>query len=68
MGIKKGPKETGTDGVVSYESAHLDDVESELVVMSGHSSQSNPLVVNEVRRILIEHLTEAIENGIVKSD
>jgi triacylglycerol esterase/lipase EstA (alpha/beta hydrolase family) len=65
MGVKKGPKEGGSDGVVSYESAHLDDVESELVVQSGHSSQSNPDVVNEVRRILIEHLAEAIDAGIV---
>jgi hypothetical protein len=59
MGIKKEPKETGSDGVVEYQSAHLDDVESELVIQSGHSSQSNPLVVREVRRILLEHLTEA---------
>jgi pimeloyl-ACP methyl ester carboxylesterase len=68
MGVKKGPKEEGTDGVVTYESAHLDDVESELVVESAHSSQSNPLVVREVRRILIEHLGEAIELGIVSPD
>jgi len=59
MGVKKEPKEGGGDGVVSYESAHLDDVKSELVVRSGHSSQSNPVVVREVRRILIEHLAEA---------
>jgi hypothetical protein len=68
MGVKKGPKEDGTDGVVSYRSAHLDDVESELVVASGHSSQSNPLVVREVRRILLEHLTQAIEAGIVEGE
>lgn len=61
MGVKKGPKEEGGDGVVSYKSAHLDDVESELVVESGHSSQSNPVVVSEVRRILIEHLEEAVD-------
>lgn len=65
MGVRKGPKEQGSDGVVSYQSAHLDDVESELVVQSGHSSQSNPLVVGEVRRILIEHLAEAIERQVV---
>ena len=63
MGVKKGPKEEGGDGVVSYQSAHLDDVESELVVQSGHSSQSNPVVIGEVRRILIEHLREAIGEG-----
>ena len=64
MGVRKGPKEEGSDGVVSYASAHLPDVESELVVKSGHSSQSNPVVIAEVRRILIEHLAEAIEEGV----
>ena len=42
IGVQKGPIEEGGDGVVSYESAHLDDVDSELVVKSGHSSQSIP--------------------------
>jgi hypothetical protein len=65
MGVKKGPIEDGGDGVVSYQSAHLDDVDSELVVQSGHSSQSNPLVIEEIRRILIEHLAEGAE-GIVE--
>jgi len=65
MGVKKGPIEDGGDGVVSYQSAHLDDVDSELVVQSGHSSQSNPLVIEEIRRILIEHLAEGTE-GIVE--
>jgi hypothetical protein len=47
-----GPIETGNDGVVQYSSAHIDEVESELVVRSGHSVQSNPRTVAEVRRIL----------------
>ncbi len=51
----EGPKEEGTDGVVAYESAHLDDVDSELVVRSGHSTQSNPHTIEEVRRILLLH-------------
>jgi pimeloyl-ACP methyl ester carboxylesterase len=63
MGIQKEPKESGGDGVVSYQSAHLDDVASELVVRSGHSSQSNPVVVMEVRRILLEHLAEMQARG-----
>jgi pimeloyl-ACP methyl ester carboxylesterase len=67
IGVKTGPKEEGTDGVVSYQSAHLDDVESELVVKSGHSSQSNPDVVSEVHRILIDHLKAAIDDGIIKA-
>lgn len=48
-----GPIETGNDGVVQYSSAHIDEAESELVVRSGHSVQSNPKTVAEVRRILL---------------
>jgi pimeloyl-ACP methyl ester carboxylesterase len=47
-----GPVEQGDDGVVKYESAHLDGVESELIVKSGHSTQGNPHTIEEVRRIL----------------
>lgn len=50
-----GPPEEGNDGVVEYKSAHLEDVESELVVRSGHSTQSTPETIEEVRRILYEH-------------
>ncbi len=46
----------GTDGVVKYESSHLDNVESERVVKSGHSVQSNPETIRELVRILKEHL------------
>lgn len=51
-----GPPEQGDDGVVKYSSAHIDGVESELVVRSGHSTQSMPETIEEVRRILYEHL------------
>mgnify|MGYP001178299697 CR=1 FL=1 len=50
-----GPVEKGDDGVVRYNSAHLDDAESELVVRSGHSTQSNPHAIEEIRKILYEH-------------
>jgi pimeloyl-ACP methyl ester carboxylesterase len=50
-----GPPELGGDGVVRYESAHVDGVDSELVVRSGHSAQDNPATIEEVRRILVEH-------------
>ena len=53
-----GPAETGEDGVVKYESARLEEAESELVVRSGHSVQANPAAINEVRRILLLHLQE----------
>ena len=42
-----------------YASAHLDDVESELVVRSGHSCQARPETILEVRRILVEHAAGA---------
>jgi pimeloyl-ACP methyl ester carboxylesterase len=54
-----GPPEEGSDGVVSYESAHIDGVESEFIVRSGHSAQSNPEVIQEVRRILLAHAARA---------
>jgi len=50
-----GPIEAGSDGVVEYKSAHVDGVESELVVRSGHSTQSDPRSIEEVRRILLAH-------------
>lgn len=51
----RGPIEDGNDGVVKYKSAHIDGVESELVVRSGHSTQGTPETIEEVRRILYEH-------------
>jgi hypothetical protein len=47
-----GPVEEGDDGVVKYRSAHIDGVASELVVHSGHSTQSEPETIQEVNRIL----------------
>ena len=50
----------GTDGVVSYESAHLDNVASELKVAADHQSVNrHPLSILEVRRILLDHLRDA---------
>jgi pimeloyl-ACP methyl ester carboxylesterase len=51
-----GDYHAGNDGVVEYTSAHLDGVESEFIVRSEHSCQGNPLTIEEVRRILLEHL------------
>jgi pimeloyl-ACP methyl ester carboxylesterase len=44
------------DGVVKYESAHIEGVASEKIVRSTHSTQSTPATILEVRRILYEHL------------
>lgn len=50
------PREKWTDGVVMYDSAHIDYAASELVVHSGHSTQGEPETIEEVRRILLLHI------------
>jgi len=52
----KGDLSRLNDTVVRYESAHLEGVESEKIVQSSHSMQSQPETILEVRRILREHL------------
>jgi pimeloyl-ACP methyl ester carboxylesterase len=62
--LQDGPLDTRDDGVVQYKSAHIDGVDSEAVIEhSDHSTQSNPLTVREVRRILLEHLSKACPQG-----
>lgn len=56
--LGNGPLTERSDGVVRYTSAHLEGVESELVVPSGHSVQANPMAIEEVRRILLQQLGE----------
>lgn len=51
-----GDYHQGKDGLVSYPSAHVDYVESEFIVRSFHSCQGKPPTIEEVRRILHEHL------------
>ena len=51
-----GPKEEGDDGVVAYKSAHIDEAVTEVVVHWSHSSQGRPEVIQEIKRILFEHL------------
>jgi len=54
--VLEPPIETGEDGVVKYSSAHIEPVDSELVILgSGHSAQGTPEAIEEVRRILYEH-------------
>jgi hypothetical protein len=49
----------GSDGIVSFDSAHLDNVNSEIVVNADHLTLTrHPLSVLEVHRILLEHLAD----------
>ena len=58
------PTASGSDGMVPYDSAHVDGVASELLVSSGHLCQDKPAVIREVRRILFEHEAQTLEmNG-----
>jgi hypothetical protein len=57
----EGAVENGNDKVVAYRSVHVDGVESELVVNSEHSAQSNPRTVEEVHRSLLWHAADTCE-------
>jgi hypothetical protein len=60
IAISKGdPQHNGRDGLVAYSSAHLDYVESEVIVHNSHTCLENPAAIEEVRRILHEHLITA---------
>jgi len=54
-----GDYHQGKDGLVTYASAHIDYAESEFIVRSYHSCQDKPPTIDEVRRILHEHLATA---------
>jgi pimeloyl-ACP methyl ester carboxylesterase len=52
----KGDTPDSSDGVVAYWSSHLEGAVSERIVPSHHSSHQSPEGIDEVRRILLEHL------------
>jgi len=53
------PPDGQSDGVVRYESAHLEGVDSEKIVYhSEHSTQGTPAAILEVKRILLKQLGE----------
>jgi hypothetical protein len=54
-----GDGEQGSDGVVPYQSSHLEGAVSELIVPSDHAATAHPLTVLEVKRILKLHLQQA---------
>jgi hypothetical protein len=55
------PLDEAGDGVVKYRSAHVEPVESELIVQSAHSGmQDKAATIEEVRRILLEHSAKSV--------
>lgn len=56
LGKRNSP--ASTDGVVRYQSSHLDSAVSERIVPYWHGCVERPEVVQEVMRVLREHLRE----------
>ncbi len=69
IGVAFGHGVKGSDGIVPYTSAHIDGVDSEVIVPAGHTTvHHHPRAVLEVMRILREHLREvraAPPSGVV---
>jgi pimeloyl-ACP methyl ester carboxylesterase len=49
------PADNRTDGLVTFDSAHVTGVASEKIIASGHLCQEHTETISEVRRILAEH-------------
>ena len=61
--LRPGPAEQTTDGVVPYSVRSLKGVESEKLVRSDHGVQKDGEAIQEVRRILREHIGLATETA-----
>ncbi|MHC5161652.1 MAG: hypothetical protein ACYSO4_00795 [Planctomycetota bacterium] len=60
IGTRKDDTGPGSsDGVVPYESSHIDFAVSERLVHSGHPAQQHPDAIDELKRILLLHLEES---------
>ena len=57
--IYERPGPGSSDGIVPYESSHLDFSVSEKLVPENHSAHKHPLAIYEVKRILRDHLNES---------
>jgi hypothetical protein len=66
IGEAFGDGRNSTDGVVPYWSAHVDIVDSEVLVSGSHMTiHHQPRSIMEVRRILLEHLNELPHDGVI---
>ena len=61
------PLEKTSDGLIAYTSAHIDGAASERILTDGHPCEANPEFIEEVRRILLVHLSE-VEGTLMNSD
>jgi pimeloyl-ACP methyl ester carboxylesterase len=66
IGSKHGEGTKSSDGWVTYSSAHIDGVDSEVLVPAGHTEvHDHPQAVLEIRRILRAHLDELHDRNII---
>jgi pimeloyl-ACP methyl ester carboxylesterase len=57
IGVRKSKTGPGSsDGIVPYESSHLDFAVTETLVPSGHSAHMHPLAIAQVKTLLLTHL------------
>lgn len=49
---KPGPLEQSSDGIVPYQSSHLEGAQSEVIVPAGHSAFRHPAAQEEIKRVL----------------
>ena len=65
-GLSSSSARAEGDGLVSYASAHREDVESEIIVRAAHTdAHRHPLTILELRRILLEHLRETDAGHVI---
>jgi triacylglycerol esterase/lipase EstA (alpha/beta hydrolase family) len=53
--IVERPGPGSTDGIVPYESSHIEKAESEKLVPAPHSAHKHPYAIHEIKRILALH-------------
>lgn len=56
--ISQGATDRVSDGIVPYNSAHLEGVESEKILAGRHNVHTSPQAILELRRILHRHLSQ----------
>jgi pimeloyl-ACP methyl ester carboxylesterase len=52
----RGDTPNSSDGVVAYQSSHVDGAQSELIVPADHTAHAHPQALLEIRRILRLHV------------
>jgi pimeloyl-ACP methyl ester carboxylesterase len=60
----RGDTPNSSDGVVAYQSSHVDGAQSELIVAADHTAHAHPQALLEIRRILRLHVEPLTNNAL----